>query len=392
MSVKISGKLEDLWSRHHAEWRDTAQVTSQWEEAGRVPPGLLRAKTDGNWWKILADHGLTLFVTREYEHLVMSLSAGAEGKRTSFFRLPHPSGLAADRARGILYVASSRNPNQIFDFRPVRKIALRRDLKGPAPETGSLVPFRSRFYPGSLYLHDLAVLSGKLYGNAVGQNAVIRLLEDGGYRREWWPRCVEVRGRAIESCNHIQLNSIAAGRSLASSFFSASADQVTRLRPGHPDYPVDGRGVIFSGATREVIARGLTRPHSARLHAGRLWVDNSGYGQFGWIEKGRFRPLAHLPGWTRGLAFYENIAFIGVSRVIPRFYRYAPGLDAKKSVCGVFAVDLRNGRTLGRVIWPEGYQIFALEWLPSKMTAGFPFRAGRRLEAREKKLFYAFQH
>ena len=72
--------------------------------------------------------------------------------------------------------------------------------------------------------------------------------------------------------------------------------------PGHRNFAVDGRGVVFSGATRAVVGRGLTRPHSARIHDGRLWVDNSGYGEVGVIEDGRFAAVARLPGWTRGLA------------------------------------------------------------------------------------------
>jgi uncharacterized protein (TIGR03032 family) len=390
MKARSPEKMESVWARHHAEWRDAAQVTSQWEEAGGVPQSLLEVRTDRGWWDLLAQNHLTLFVTREYEHLVMALTTNSKGPRMSYFRLPHPSGLAADRSKKILYVASSRNPNQIYDFRAVRGMLPRSDLKGSPFTPRTLVPFRTWFYPGSLYLHDLAVIGGKLYGNAVGQNAVVRLREDGGYRREWWPKCVEARGKAVTGRNHIQLNSIASGRDLKSSFFSASAEEMTRLRPGHKNFPVDGRGVIFSGRSRGVAARGLTRPHSARLHGGRLWVDNSGYGEFGWIESGRFRVLARFPGWTRGLAFCNNIAFIGVSRVIPRFHRYAPGLDVQRSVCGVFAVDIRTGKTLGRLIWPQGYQIFALEWLSSDVTPGFPFPAGKRSPNREKKLFYAF--
>jgi hypothetical protein len=144
--------------------------------------------------------------------------------------------------------------------------------------------------------------------------------------------------------NFLQLNSIAAGRTLASSFFSASAAVPSARRPGHLNFPVDGRGVIFSGRTRDVVATGLTRPHSARLHEGTLWVDNSGYGEFGRITDARFEPVIRLKGWTRGLCITDKIAFVGTSRVIPRFRHYAPGLDVDRSRCGIHAVDLQTGR------------------------------------------------
>ncbi len=89
--------------------------------------------------------------------------------------------------------------------------------------------------------------------------------------------------------------------------------------------------MIFSGATREPIARGLTRPHSARLYEHRIWVDNSGYGHVGYVDAGEFHSVAALPGWTRGLCFRNGIAFVGTSRILPRFSKYAPGLEVDSS-------------------------------------------------------------
>jgi len=252
---------------------------------------------------------------------------------------------------------------------------------------------RARFYPGGLYLHDLALVDGRLHANAVGQNAVVRLAEDGGWERVWWPRAIERgAGAPLFGRNHLQLNSIAAGGTLRTSYFSASTDSVSARRPGHRNFPVDGRGVVFSGATREPVARGLTRPHSARLWRGRLWVDNSGYGELGVIEQGRFTAVSRLPGWTRGLCFHDDLAFVGTSRVLPRFRQYAPGLDLGASVCGVHAVDVRSGRTLGSLVWPYGNQIFAVECVPARFTSGFAFAAGsRRATARERALFYTLR-
>ena len=154
---------------------------------------------------------------------------------------------------------------------------------------------RSRYYPGSVYLHDLALIDGGLYGNAVGHNAVVSL-GDGLPRSASGGRDASRLGTDRYSDRiHLQLNSIAAGSSLKRSFFSASTDEVTSRRPGHLNFAVDGRGVIFAGDTREPIARGLTRPHSARLHRRKLWVANSGYGELGIVRGGRLESIARLP-------------------------------------------------------------------------------------------------
>ena len=388
------------WARHAAEWRHPAQVTSQWRDAADTDPALLRHRVSGDWWDLLAAHDVTLLVSREYEHLVLGLSVTERGPTVTFQPMPHPSGIAIDRPRGVVHIASTRNPNQVFDFKPVDGLTPRDDADTDIdtyPLVGRpLVPVASRFYPGSLYLHDLALIGGELYANAVGENAIVRLASaDAGHaERVWWPRSIETQGAGPRlGQNHLQLNSIAAGDTLEASYFTASAARPSRRRPGHRDFPVDGRGVIFAGATREPIAAGLTRPHSARLHAGALWVDNSGYGEVGVVDpaSGRFEPVRRLPGWTRGLCFHGGVAFVGVSRVLPRFRQYAPGLDVERSVCGVYAIDVSSGALLGSIIWPAGNQIFAIEWAPRAWTTGFAFSAsGRRATARERTLFYTF--
>lgn len=394
MSAPAVAELDLLWRRHNAEWRHSAQIASQWREASQTDAALLRARTRGPWWELLDRLAITLLVTREYEHLAMALGAADGAPAVSFMRLPHPSGLVADRERGVVHLASTRNPNQVFTLAPVTAAHARADAPAPdaALATKPLLPVATRFYPGSLYLHDLALIGGELHGNAVGENAVVRLHADGGCERVWWPRAIERDGAPDFTRNHLQLNSIAAGADLARSAFSASSAQVSARRPGHRNYPVDRRGVIFGGATREPIATGLTRPHSARLHAdGDLWVDDSGYGAVGTIRDGRFEAIARLPGWTRGLAFCEDVAFVGISRVIPRFAQYAPGLDVERSRCGVVALDACSGAELARLTWPTGNQIFAIDWLPRATTRGFPFAARQRGADGAQHLFYSFQ-
>ena len=119
-----------------------------------------------------------LLVTREYEHL--RRGARASGRPDASMPLPHPSGLAVDRGERV-HVASTRNPNQVsveLAAAPTRRAAGGRSSRC-AP----------RSIPGALYLHDLALVGGVLHGNAVGQNAVVRLDRErrtsasGGRRR-----------------------------------------------------------------------------------------------------------------------------------------------------------------------------------------------------------------
>ena len=58
---------------------------------------------------------------------------------------------------------------------------------------------------------------------------------------------------------------------------------------GWRDRRADG-GVVIDVDSNEVICRGLSMPHSPRWYRDRLWVLNSGHGQFGYVdlETGKF--------------------------------------------------------------------------------------------------------
>jgi uncharacterized protein (TIGR03032 family) len=381
-------RLDRLWGQHHARWRDPANAVAAWDRAP-VDPELLRSRASGNWWDVLERLKITLLVTREYEHLLLAASVPDGRPRLSHLAIPHPSGLAVDRRRRTVAVASTRNPNQIYELTAVSSTLPRTDLEPPPIPDRPLVPVRSTIHPGALYIHDLAYVGGVLHANSVGQNAVAVVDVDDGHRLAWWPRCVERDGRPVTSRNFLQLNSIAAGATLEDSFFTASTDHMSARRPGHLNFQVDRRGVLFSGATREPVARGLTRPHSARLgKSGVVWIDDSGYGRLVVHRSGSLETVTELPGWTRGLCLVSGVAFVGTSRVIPRFSHYAPGLKPERSRCAIHAVDLRSGRLLGSLTWPSGNQIFAIESVPRSWTWGLPYRQGA--QARASGIFYTF--
>jgi uncharacterized protein (TIGR03032 family) len=381
----------EAWTRHGAEWRDPIQIVADWDKADSTDPGLLRYRARGGFWEVLERTRSTLLISREYEHLLIGITVREGTPYLSYLPLPHPSGIAVDRARRIVHVASTRNPNRIYDFIPATATLDRGDSAAPAVTGRPLVPLLTRFYPGALYVHDLALVGGQLHANSVGENAVARLGNDGSYERAWWPRAIESGGRPDFSRNYLQLNSIAAGKDLRQSFFTASAAKIGRARPGQRNFRVDRRGVVLSGATREPIAGGLTRPHSARLHRGRLWTLDSGYGGVCIVREGAVETISRLPGWTRGLGFRAGVAFVGTSRVIPRFGHYAPGLDLDRSVCGVHALDVRSGELLGSLVWPDGNQVFAVEPLPASLSVGFPLPAGARRPAEQvRRLFYGY--
>jgi uncharacterized protein (TIGR03032 family) len=148
---------------------------------------------------------------------------------------------------------------------------------------------------------------------------------------------------------------------------------------GETDEPAGWRanrasgGIVIDVASGEVITRGLSMPHSPRWYAGRLWVCESGAGTLGFIDPhtGKYVPIAEVPGFTRGLDFAGNLAFVGLSQVresavfsgIPITERLAEG----ERTCGVCAIDLATGQVVALLRFETAVQeVFAVTVLPGK--------------------------
>jgi uncharacterized protein (TIGR03032 family) len=118
---------------------------------------------------------------------------------------------------------------------------------------------------------------------------------------------------------------------------------------GWRDHRQDG-GCVVDVRENKVIAEGLSMPHSPRLYRGKLWLFDSGRGQFGSLDPatGTFEPLCFCPGYLRGLSFSGNFAIVGLSKPRERTFS-GLALDdelAKRKTepqCGVMVVDLTSG-------------------------------------------------
>lgn len=372
-NMSTSKEKNTLWQKQNDALRSPNEIMGGAFDSVGINKKALSYKADKSFTQILKKLNITLFVTREYENLAIALNASNGILNQSFIHLPHPSGIVTNKKENTLYIAATRNPNQIIEFKVKSSSIKRKNIS--IRDEKVMMPARTKFYAGAYYFHDLAIIKNQLYANSVGQNGIIKINLNSNKSEDliWWPKCVESKGKPSTDSNYIQLNSIAPGSSINNSFFSASGEKILSTKPGDINYPVDKTGVIFSGKTREVFGRGLTRPHSARIINKKLWVCNSGYGEIGFIENGKFIPQLQLPGWTRGLCFVKNILFVSTSMVLPRFSHYAPGLKKRKQICSIQAIDINTMKIIGAVEFPFGNQIFGIDYLNKNTCSGFPY-------------------
>ncbi len=127
-----------------------------------------------------------------------------------------------------------------------------------------------------------------------------------------------------------------------------TACSATDRAAGWRNHRRDG-GVVLSIEQNEIIATGLSMPHSPRWYQGKLWLLNSGTGELGYIDNGKFTPITFCPGFVRGLAFWQNWAVVGLSKLRSGHFT---GLALEERLkaqgntahCGVMVIDLNTGQ------------------------------------------------
>lgn len=144
-----------------------------------------------------------------------------------------------------------------------------------------------------------------------------------------------------------------------------------------------GGGCVIEIATNRIVCDGLSMPHSPRWHQGRLWLLNSGAGDFGYVDftSGKYVVVGQCPGFARGLCFVGDYAVIGLSKLRDNAFRsglsVAEHLASQhiRQTCGLLVVDTRKA-TLAHWLTIDGpvSELFDVAFLPGvkrPFTPGF---------------------
>lgn len=124
----------------------------------------------------------------------------------------------------------------------------------------------------------------------------------------------------------------------------------TNASQGWRNHKVTG-GCAIDIPSKEMVARGFTMPHSPRIYDRRLWLLDSGWGRLVVVDSntGKHAVVAEFPGFTRGLAFCDRYAFVGLSQIRDRttFHGLPIETRSQRLECGVRAIAIDTGKTVG---------------------------------------------
>ena len=301
---------------------------------------------------LLGSFGASLLVTTFQAGRVIVMRPQGTSVNTHFFAVPRPMGLAADRQR--IFVGTHL---AVHEYRNVPAVAARLD---PPDANDAVFLLRNIHVTGHVDIHEMAFAGNECWYVNTLFSCLCTLDTEHSFVPRWRPRFVS--GYAPEDRCH--LNGLAMGDGKPRYL---TALGMSNEREG---WRADKRtgGIVIDYASNEVVARGLSMPHSPRLHRGRLWVLESGRGALSTVDpvSGRVDPVAQVPGFTRGLDFIGPIAFIGLSQLrASNPFTDIPLTDENpERSSGVWAVNVDTGATVGFLRFSASVEeIFAVQAL-----------------------------
>ena len=321
-------------------------------------PTPLRAVYTTNFPALLRQLGASLLVTTYQAGKLVVVRDEGDHLNTHLrdFQAPMGLALAGDR----LALGTQR---QVWEFVDVPAVAAK--LGPPGRHDACFLP-RSSHVTGNIQIHEMAWgADGDLWVVNTRFSCLCTLDKSASFTPRWRPPFVS----ALEPSDRCHLNGLGM---VGDRPRYVTALGATNEAAGWRANKARG-GILMDVASGAVITRGLSMPHSPRWYAGRLWVCESGAGTLGTIDPntGKHEPIAEVPGFTRGLDFAGNFAFVGLSQVresavfsgIPITERLAE----TERTCGVCAVDLTTGIVVALLRFETAVQeVFAVTVLPGR--------------------------
>ncbi len=336
-------------------------------DAAQAEPNMtLELQTSRQFPNFLAEQRISLGVTTYQAGKLFLLGLRPDGRLSVFER-------TLERCMGLCATADSLHVATLYQIWRFQNVLAPGALHH---EHDALFSPRMSWVTGDLDVHDLALLPD---GRPIFANTLFSCLatvsDTDSFVPLWKPRFIS-RLAAEDRCH---LNGLAMRDGKPAYVTVVGRSDVA---DGWREHRRDG-GCVIDVESNEIVASGLSMPHSPRLHNGKLWLLNSGTGEFGWIDPqaGRFESVAFCPGYMRGLACIGDYALIGLS--MPRDNRTFTGLaldDALASRgaearCAVLVIDLRTGDTVHWLrftgVVQELYDVVAIPGVRRPSAIGF---------------------
>lgn len=316
--------------------------------------------------EILAHCGITLFVSTYQAGRLILLRYNGEGINAHFRQFEKVMGLALNQQK--LAVGTLYEIKELYN-QPI----LAKKLE-PLGLHDSCYLLRNSHITGSIDIHEMAWGKENLWFINTRFSCLCTLDYNYSFYPQWRPYFIT----HLSPDDRCHLNGLA--------MIDGLPKYVTAL--GETNEPRGWRtnkangGILMDVPSNQVLIDSLSMPHSPRYYQDQLWLLESGKGTISRVSRSdqKVTPVAILPGFTRGIDFYGDLAFIGLSQV--RETAIFSGIPITETLtertCGIWVVNLKTGQTVAYLKFDSGVQeIFAIQVLagirfPEVLTQDIP--------------------
>lgn len=308
--------------------------------------------------QILNQLGLSVAITTYQQHRLIIARSDGQVTNTHFRVFEKPMGLAFQPGRLALGV-----DRKIITLCDVPAVAAQ--LDNNKKHDACYLP-RQSHTTGDIDIHEMAWVNNELWFINTRFSCLCTLDSRYSFVPRWKPPFIT----AYDMRDRCHLNGLAI-KDNQPRYVSALGTTDT---PGGWRAKKASGGILMDISNNQIMLEGLSMPHSPRWYRNRLWFLESGKGTLCYEQDGKCITVAELPGFTRGLSFVGDLAFIGLSQV--RETAVFAGLPLTKTQpvrhSGVWVVNLLNGSIVAFLRFEQGVQeIFAVEALPHRYPEVF---------------------
>ncbi len=303
---------------------------------------------------ILTQLGASLLISSYHVGELVSVGVGLEGLELSFHHFQRAMGIAV---RENQLAVGTQTAIWFLD----RDDELASRLQ-PAGRYDSCFLARTARFTGEILSHELAWSGDELWVVNTRFSCLCTFDDRHSFVPRWRPKFITAL--AAEDRCHLNGLAMAEGRPrFVSAMAESDVAEGWRLTKAT-------NGCLIDLNNEETVIRGLAMPHSPRIHEGRVWLLDSGRGRLvvADLAHGTVETVNELPGYTRGLALFGPLAFVGLSKLRKKNSSIdgGPIADRRETLkCGIAVVDLASGRQVALLEFQTGIEeVFEVQVLP----------------------------
>jgi uncharacterized protein (TIGR03032 family) len=225
---------------------------------------------------------------------------------------------------------------------------------------------RATYYCGETDLHDLHFAKGGLWAINTKFSCISSYDINYSFTPRWKPPFIS----KLTPDDRCHLNGMATIDSVPA-FVTALGK--TDTKGGWRENIING-GVLMQVPSGEIILDNLAMPHSPRIINNELFLLLSATGEIIKcdLKSKSYEVIFKVSGFIRGMAFYNNYLFVGLSKVRKSSKTFSKlPVSEMSNYAGIIVIDLQKREKVGEIKYKTTVEeIFDVQILPNTMNPG----------------------